>query len=48
MVSLNKKKKAKNSYMANANKYVGKLKRINFFNKVNRNKIKQDYDSSGY
>lgn len=37
MVSLNKKKKAKNSYMANANKTIMKLKRINFFNKINRN-----------
>ena len=48
MVSLNKKKKGTNSYLLKANKYVGKLKRINFFNKANRNKIKQDYDSSGY
>ena len=48
MVSLNKKKKGVNSYMANANKYTGKLKRINFFNKVNRNRLKQDYDSTGY
>jgi hypothetical protein len=47
MVSLNKKKKAKNSYMANANKTIVKLKRINFFNKLNRKKIEKD-DSSGY
>ena len=38
MVSLNKKKKAKNSYMANANKTTDKLKRINFYNKINRKK----------
>jgi len=36
MVSLNKKKKAKNSYLATANKSTDKLKRINFYNKVNR------------
>ena len=38
MVSLNKQKKAKNSYMANANKTIMKLKRCNFFNKINRKK----------
>ena len=48
MTSLNKKKKGINSYLLKANKYGCKLKRINFFNKVNRNKIKQDYGSSGY
>ena len=42
MVSLNKKKKAKNSYMANANKTIMKLKRINFFNKINRNNNKSE------
>jgi len=36
MVSLNKKKKANNSYLATANKSTDKLKRINFYNKVNR------------
>ena len=36
MTSVNKKNKAKNSYMANANKTTVKLKRINFFNKKNR------------
>ena len=36
MTSVNKKNKAKNSYMANANKTTAKLKRINFFNKKNR------------
>ncbi len=40
MVSLNKKKKAKNSYLATANKSDTKLKRINFFNKINRKKLK--------
>ncbi len=40
MVSLNKKKKAKNAYLANANKSDDKLKRVNFFNKINRKKIK--------
>ncbi len=40
MVSLNKQKKAKNSYMANANKTIDKLKRVNFFNKMNRKKNK--------
>jgi len=40
MVSLNKKKKAKNAYLANANKTDDKLKRINFFNKISRKKIK--------
>lgn len=42
MVSLSKKKKAKNAYLANANKTDDKLKRINFFNKINRKKIKAD------
>jgi len=36
MTSLNKKKKAKNSYLATANKSTDKLKRINFYNKINR------------
>jgi len=45
MVSLNKKKKAKNSYMANANKSTMKLRRINFFNKINR---KENNDSTGH
>lgn len=40
MTSLNKKKKAKNAYLATANKSDDKLKRINFFNKINRKKIK--------
>jgi hypothetical protein len=40
MASENKKKKAKNSYLANANKTTDKLKRINFYNKVNRAEIK--------
>ena len=43
MTSLNKKKKAKNAYLAKANKTTDKLKRINFFNKVNRKNIK-DYE----
>lgn len=43
MTSLNKKKKAKNAYLATANKTTDKLKRINFFNKVNRKNIK-DYE----
>jgi len=47
MTSVNKKKKGKNSYLLKANKYSNKMKRINFFNKVNRNKLK-DYGSSGY
>lgn len=47
MTSLNKKKKAKNSYMANANKTLVKLKRVNFFNKQNRKKI-EEYDSARY
>lgn len=47
MASENKKKKGKNSYLLKANKYDCKMKRINFFNKVNRKKIK-DYDSTGY
>ena len=41
MTSISKKKKGKNSYLLKANKYDGKLKRINFFNKVNRKKIKE-------
>ena len=36
MASENKKKKAKNSYLATANKSTDKLKRINFYNKINR------------
>ena len=40
MVSLNKKKKAKNAYLICANKSTMKLKRINFFNKKNRKKDK--------
>lgn len=36
MASENKKRKAKNSYLANANKTTIKLKRINFYNKINR------------
>lgn len=40
MPSENKKRKAKNSYMANANKTTMKLKRINFYNKINRRIIK--------
>ena len=42
MASENKKKKAKNSYLATANKSTDKLKRINFYNKINRaqNKLK--------
>lgn len=47
MTSFNKKKKSKNSYLLKANKYSDKMKRINFFNKVNRNKIKE-YDNTGY
>ena len=47
MVSLNKKKKGKNSYLLKANKYSNKIKRINFFNKVNRTKLK-NYDSTRY
>lgn len=46
MASENKKKKAKNSYLATANKSIDKLKRINFYNKINRaqNKCKvKDY-----
>ena len=42
MVSLNKMKKAKNAYLANANKSTMKLKRINFFNKINRRNVKKD------
>lgn len=40
MTSVNKKNKAKNSYMHGANKNTYKLKRVNFFNKVNRNNNK--------
>lgn len=40
MASENKKKKAKNSYLANANKSTDKLKKINFYNKVNRSQNK--------
>jgi len=40
MTSLNKKKKAKNAYLVTANKSDDKLKRVNFFNKINRKKIK--------
>lgn len=36
MTSVNKKNKAKNSYMHGANKYTGKCKTLNFFNKKNR------------
>ena len=36
MASENKKKKAKNSYLATANKSTDKLKRINFYNKINK------------
>ena len=36
MASENKNKKAKNSYLATANKSTDKLKRINFYNKINR------------
>lgn len=42
MVSLNKKKKAKNAYLSNANKTDDKLKRVNFFNKISRKKIKEE------
>lgn len=45
MASENKKKKGKNSYLLKANKYTGKLKRINFFNKVDRNNNKRYGDS---
>lgn len=34
--------------MANANKTIVKLKRINFFNKLNRKKIEKKNDSTGY
>ena len=36
MESEKKKKKAKNSYLATANKSIDKLKRINFYNKINK------------
>lgn len=36
MASENKKNKAKNSFLANANKSTIKLKRINFYNKKDR------------
>ena len=45
MASENKKRKAKNSYLANANKTTCKLKRINFFNKIDRNNNKIYGDS---
>ncbi len=47
MTSVNKKKKAKNSFLAFANKSIMKMKRINFFNKINR-KENKSYDSTGY
>lgn len=40
MANKNKKNKAKNSYLANTNKDTFKLKRINFYNKKNRNESK--------
>ncbi len=40
MASVNKKNKAKNSYLAKANKTTDKLKRINFYNKANRSQNK--------
>lgn len=46
MVSVNKKNKAKNSYLAFANKTTIKLKRINFFNKKNRTQIKRDVNKT--
>lgn len=46
MASQNKKNKAKNSYMANANKTTCKLKRDNFYNKIDRAKNKKiDYEN---
>lgn len=46
MVSINKKKKAKNAYFHPANKTTMKLKRVNFFNKINRKEInKEDGDT---
>ena len=45
MVSLNKKKKAKNAFATFANKSTIKLIRINFFNKIN---MKENNDSTGY
>ena len=41
MASQNKKNKAKNSFLACANKCTGKLKRINFLNKKDRVRIKK-------
>ena len=41
MASQNKKNKAKNSYMAKANKETCKLKRVNFYNKKDRKKNNQ-------
>jgi hypothetical protein len=44
MPSQNKKNKAKNSYMANANKTTDKMKRDNFYNKkdrINNKKIEE-------
>ena len=43
MVSYNKAKKARNSYLHGANKNTGKLKRVNFFNKVNRSNSSKIY-----
>lgn len=40
MASQNKKKKARNSYMACANKTTMKFKRLNFYNKIDRAKNK--------
>lgn len=36
MASGNKREKGKNSYLAKANKTTVKLKRVNFYNKVDR------------
>lgn len=47
MASVSKKKKAKNAYLTCANKSIMKLKRINFFNKINR-KLNKSYDSTRY
>ena len=44
MASVNKKKKAKNSYLYKANKTTDKLKRVNFYNKKDR-KLNKDYDN---
>lgn len=40
MASENKKRKAKNSFMADANKSTVKLKRVNFYNKKDRKQNK--------